>query len=66
MRRLQEIENEVDEIEVQAIQTEKDIDEYGREYQKLLELYEQRKLLQDKLDNLLKEWANLDTLQQAD
>ncbi|MBC8382928.1 MAG: ABC-F type ribosomal protection protein [Candidatus Cloacimonetes bacterium] len=66
LRRLQEIENEVDEIEVQAIQTEKDIDAYGKDYQKLLELYEQRKLLQDKLDNLLKEWANLDTLQQAD
>ncbi|OPX26383.1 MAG: ABC transporter ATP-binding protein [Candidatus Cloacimonas sp. 4484_140] len=65
LRRLQEIENEVDEIELKTAQTEKDIDAYGRDYQKLLELYEQKKLLQDKLDELLKEWADLDALQQA-
>ncbi len=66
LRRLQEIEKEVDKIEFLASQTEKDIDEYGRDYQKLLELYEHRRSLQNKMDDLLMEWADLDSLQQAD
>jgi len=65
LKRLQEIEKEVDKIEVQSTQTEKDIDAFGRDYEKLLKLYKQRRLLQDKLDDLLKEWADLDTIQQA-
>ncbi|MCD6329163.1 MAG: ATP-binding cassette domain-containing protein [Candidatus Cloacimonetes bacterium] len=66
LRRLQDIEQEVEKTEAQIEQTEKDINTYGREYKKLLELYEQKKSLQNTLDELLKEWADLDALQKAD
>jgi len=66
LRRLQDIEQEVEKTEAQIEQTEKDINTYGREYKKLLELYEQKKSLQNTLDDLLKEWADLDALQKAD
>jgi len=65
-RRLQDIEEEVEKTEDSIAQTETDINAFGRDYEKLLELYEQRKLLQDKLDELLKEWAELDALRQVD
>ncbi len=66
MRRLQDIEAEVEKTECQIEQTEKDINAYGRDYEKLLELYEQKKSLQSTLDDLLKEWADLDAFQQTD
>lgn len=65
-RRLQDIESEVEKTEIQIEQTDKDINAFGRDYKKLLELYEQRKSLQNKLDDLLKEWADLDAFQQQD
>ncbi|MDP8226348.1 MAG: ATP-binding cassette domain-containing protein, partial [Candidatus Celaenobacter polaris] len=66
LRRLQEIEEEVEKTEARIEHTEKDINSYGRDYEKLLELYEQKKALQNKLDDLLKEWADLDAIQQVD
>ena len=66
LRRLQDIEEEVEKTEARIEHTEKDINSYGRDYEKLLELYEQKKALQNKLDDLLKEWADLDALQQVD
>jgi len=66
LRRLQDIEAEVEKTECQIEQTEKDINAYGRDYEKLLELYEQKKSLQSTLDDLLKEWADLDAFQQTD
>ena len=66
LRRLQDIEEEVEKTEARIEHTEKDINSYGRDYEKLLELYEQKKALQNKLDDLLKEWADLDAIQQVD
>ena len=66
LRRLQDIEGEVEKTEDQIEQTDKDINAFGRDYKKLLELYEQKKSLQSKLEDLLKEWADLDAFQQAD
>ena len=66
LRRLQDIEAEVEKTETHIEQTEKDINAYGRDYEKLLELYEQKKSLQSTLDDLLKEWADLHAFQQTD
>jgi len=65
IRRLNEIEKEVEIIEEKTVQIEKDIEAFGRDYEKLLELYEERKELQKSLDALLKKWAELDARQQA-
>ncbi|MBN2017847.1 MAG: ABC-F family ATP-binding cassette domain-containing protein [Candidatus Cloacimonetes bacterium] len=65
IRRLNEIEKQVEIIEEKTAQIEKDIEVFGRDYEKLLELYKERNELQKSLDALLKEWAELDARQQA-
>ena len=60
IRRLQEIEKEVENIENMIKVAEIQIDKHGYDYEKLQELYTHKKTLHDKLDTLLHEWAELD------
>jgi len=60
LRRLHEIENEVENIEQMIEKVEAQIEKHGCDYEKLQELYAHKKTLHDKLDTLLHEWAELD------
>ncbi len=60
IRRLQEIEIEVEKIEGMILKVEDRIEDHGYDYQKLQELYKEKKNFHDKLDSLLHEWAELD------